>query len=69
MNINKIYVNDQGDTVCEHGTALDCHCCNCHSGFLFNIEDCVCDIGLCSTGLMISKLKNLKLIKGNKNAN
>lgn len=21
--------------VCEHGTALDVHCCNCHSGFIF----------------------------------
>lgn len=24
-----------GDYVCEHGTALDVHCCNCHSGFIF----------------------------------
>jgi hypothetical protein len=24
------------DVVCEHGTALDVHCCNCHSGFIFN---------------------------------
>lgn len=24
------------DEVCEHGTALDVHCCNCHSGFLFD---------------------------------
>ena len=28
--------------VCEHGTAVDVHCCNCHSGFLFNVEACVC---------------------------
>lgn len=30
------------DAVCEHGTALDVHCCNCHSGFLFNPEQCHC---------------------------
>lgn len=24
------------DPVCEHGTALDVHCCNCHSGFIFD---------------------------------
>ncbi len=26
----------QPDAVCEHGTALDVHCCNCHSGFIFD---------------------------------
>lgn len=30
------------DDVCEHGTALDVHCCNCHSGFLFDLEKCTC---------------------------
>lgn len=30
------------DWVCEHGTAIDVHCCNCHSGFLFDSESCVC---------------------------
>jgi hypothetical protein len=34
-----------GDLVCEHGTASDVHCCNCHSGFLFDIETCVCVFG------------------------
>lgn len=34
--------NDQGDYVCEHGTAVDVHCCNCHSGFLFDADWCVC---------------------------
>lgn len=34
--------NDQGDWVCEHGTAVDVHCCNCHHGFLFDIDQCVC---------------------------
>ena len=24
------------DIVCEHGTAMDVHCCNCHSGFIFD---------------------------------
>lgn len=31
-----------GDVVCEHGTAIDVHCCGCHSGFLFDIESCAC---------------------------
>jgi hypothetical protein len=30
------------DPVCEHGTALDVHCCGCHSGFLLDIESCTC---------------------------
>jgi hypothetical protein len=30
------------DVVCEHGTAMDVHCCNCHSGFLFDVDSCVC---------------------------
>jgi hypothetical protein len=32
-----------GDVVCQHGTAIDVHCCNCHSGFLFSTEDCECE--------------------------
>lgn len=24
------------DPVCQHGTALDVHCCHCHSGFIFD---------------------------------
>jgi hypothetical protein len=27
---------DAADHVCEHGTAMDVHCCNCHSGFIFD---------------------------------
>lgn len=30
------------DVICEHGTAMDVHCCNCHSGFLFDISICTC---------------------------
>lgn len=30
--------DEQGDWVCEHGTAMDVHCCNCHNGFIFDIE-------------------------------
>jgi hypothetical protein len=30
------------DVVCDHGTAMDVHCCNCHSGFLFDSDSCVC---------------------------
>jgi hypothetical protein len=26
------------DVVCSHGTAMDVHCCNCHSGFIFDID-------------------------------
>lgn len=26
------------DMVCRHGTAMDVHCCNCHSGFIFDPE-------------------------------
>lgn len=37
--------NDVGDWVCEHGTAMDVHCCNCHSGFLFDSSACVCRDG------------------------
>lgn len=28
----------QADTTCEHGTAMDVHCCNCHSGFIFDVN-------------------------------
>jgi len=34
-------VDARGDYVCEHGTAVDVHCCGCHSGFLFE-DDHVC---------------------------
>jgi hypothetical protein len=30
------------DVTCQHGVAMDVHCCNCHSGFLFDPESCVC---------------------------
>jgi hypothetical protein len=33
-----VTVNDLGDHVCQHGVALDVHCCNCHSGFVFDLE-------------------------------
>lgn len=33
---------DADDTHCKHGTAWDVHCCNCHSGFLFDVMDCTC---------------------------
>ena len=33
---------DHDDVTCEHGAALDVHCCNCHSGFLFDVDSCVC---------------------------
>jgi hypothetical protein len=29
------------DVVCAHGEAMDVHCCNCHSGFIFE-RDHVC---------------------------
>lgn len=27
---------EKPDVVCMHGTAMDVHCCNCHSGFIFD---------------------------------
>ncbi len=36
----------QPDPVCEHGTAMDVHCCGCHSGFLFDIQSCTCLTGV-----------------------
>jgi NTP pyrophosphatase (non-canonical NTP hydrolase) len=33
---------DRPDVVCEHGVAMDVHCCGCHSGFLFDSRKCVC---------------------------
>lgn len=35
-------VKPEQDVVCQHGTAMDVHCCNCHSGFLFDTNSCVC---------------------------
>lgn len=26
------------DVTCEHGTAMDVHCCHCHSGFIFDMN-------------------------------
>lgn len=40
----EVRVSDQKDIVCEHGTAMDVHCCNCHSGFLFDSAACVCSV-------------------------
>lgn len=34
---------DTEDVVCQHGVAMDVHCCNCHSGFQFDPVYCVCD--------------------------
>jgi hypothetical protein len=39
-----VTVNEQGDAACQHGTAMDVHCCNCHSGFLFDAATCVCEV-------------------------
>ena len=30
------------EAACEHGTAMDVHCCNCHSGFIFD-SDHLCE--------------------------
>ncbi len=42
--------NEAGDVVCQHGTAADVHCCNCHSGFLFDADSCVCEFEECANG-------------------
>lgn len=34
----KVTINHVGDHVCEHGTAVDVHCCNCHNGFIFDLD-------------------------------
>lgn len=34
------------EPTCQHGKALDVHCCGCHSGFLFDPSTCVCLGGL-----------------------
>ncbi len=34
--------SEHADPTCEHGTAMDVHCCGCHSGFLFDSAACVC---------------------------
>jgi len=31
-----VTIDELGDHVCKHGTALDVHCCHCHSGFIFD---------------------------------
>lgn len=41
--MNAPHLDANGDWVCEHGTAMDVHCCNCHSGFLFDSDSCVCE--------------------------
>ena len=33
-----VVVDCYGDHVCEHGVAMDVHCCNCHSGFIFDMD-------------------------------
>ncbi len=43
QTIPKFHVDETtGDTICEHGTAADVHCCNCHNGFIFD-PDHVCE--------------------------
>lgn len=34
----QVSVDTRGDHVCQHGTAMDVHCCNCHSGFIFETD-------------------------------
>lgn len=29
--------SEEPDLVCKHGQAMDVHCCNCHSGFIFDL--------------------------------
>ena len=32
----RVHETEEGEFVCQHGTAMDVHCCNCHSGFVFD---------------------------------
>ncbi len=41
-NVVRWHTDDLGDLVCPHGVATDVHCCNCHSGFIFD-PDHVCE--------------------------
>lgn len=43
MSMNEPHRDAHGEWACEHGTAMDVHCCGCHSGFLFDMESCFCD--------------------------
>lgn len=36
--MNEPTQNHEGDWLCEHGTAMDVHCCGCHSGFVFDLD-------------------------------
>lgn len=36
-----VHIDMAGDHVCQHGTAMDVHCCGCHNGFIFE-RDHVC---------------------------
>jgi len=36
-------IEDENE-LCSHGTSLDIHCCDCHSGFLFDIDSCTCEL-------------------------
>lgn len=31
-----VIVDERGDHVCQHGVAMDVHCCGCHNGFIFD---------------------------------
>ena len=35
-------IDKDGNWMCKHGVSSDIHCCNCHSGFLFFPDNCVC---------------------------
>ena len=48
MTPGEPHLTEQGEWVCEHGTAIDVHCCTesgfCHSGFLFDVDSCRCGV-------------------------
>lgn len=46
------------EPTCEHGTALDVHCCNCHSGFIFD-KDHKCPAAPPSAGVTPPNLEQV----------
>ena len=39
---NCVRLMAEDDVKCEHGVAMDVHCCNCHSGYIFE-RDHTCE--------------------------
>lgn len=48
------------DEVCQHGTAMDVHCCHCHSGFIFDMHhECPEECSVHHTPLDIDAIRGM----------